>query len=91
MKSALTYAIVIALSVFLFVSLALTINELAGFQHTFLDYMVLGLVVLTGTFLIVRRFFIRFVEIKIDPIFKTIQSYSVSELCHYKIKKKTSI
>ena len=78
MKSALTYAIVISLAVFLFISLALTINELAGFQHTFLDYMVLGLVVFTGTFLIVRRFFIRFVEAKIDPIFKAIHSFSTS-------------
>ena len=78
MKSALTYALVIALAVFFFVILVLTINELAGFQQSPLNYLVLGLVVLGGTFLIIRHFFIRFVETKIDPIFKSIQSYTRS-------------
>ncbi len=78
MKSAKIYALVISLVVFFLVSLVLTINELAGFRHTLLDYLVLGTVVLVGTFLIVRLFFIRYVESKIDPLYKTIQSYSMS-------------
>jgi two-component system, OmpR family, phosphate regulon sensor histidine kinase PhoR len=79
MKSAKTYSIVIALAVFFFVSLSVTIIEFTVFQYRLYSYLLLGLVLLAGTFLIVRRFFIRFVETKIDPIFKIIQSYSTSQ------------
>ena len=79
MKSAKIHALVIAFGVFFLVSLVLTINEIAGFRHTLLDFLVLGAVVLVGTFLIARHFFIRFVEGNIDPIYKTIQSYTMSQ------------
>ena len=60
-------------------AMALVVNEIAGFKHIMIDYLVVGLVGMVGTFLIVRHFFIRFVETKIDPILKTIQSHSMSQ------------
>lgn len=74
MKSAKTYALLITVLVVLFVVLVLAVNEIAGFDHSLVDYLILGVIVVLGTFLIVRWFFIRFVETKIDPIFKTIQN-----------------
>ena len=56
--------------------------KLPGLTHSLLDYLVLGVVVMTGTFLIIRWFFIRFVEAKIEPIHKTIQSYVQSQKIH---------
>ena len=79
MKSAKTYSLLITVMVVLFMALAVTINEIAGFHHSVINWLVLGLVVILGTFLIVRRFFIRFVETKIDPIIKTIQSHTMSQ------------
>lgn len=77
-KPSRTYSILISLLVLLLIALALTVNKLAGFESIIMDYLVLGLVVSAGTFLIVRVFFIRFVERNIRPIFKTIQSYTMS-------------
>lgn len=79
MKSAKTYSLLITAMVVMLVVLALIVNEIAGFKHAIIDYLVLGLVVILGTFLIVRRYFIHFVETKIDPIIKTIQSYTMSQ------------
>lgn len=79
MKSAKTYALLITSVVVLFIVLALSVNEIAGFTHSLVDYLVLGVVVLIGTFLIIRWFFIRFVEAKIDPIHETIHSFTVSK------------
>ncbi|MCK4880083.1 MAG: sensor histidine kinase [Bacteroidales bacterium] len=79
MKSAKTYSLLITVMVVLFVALALMVNEIVGFKHTIIDYLVVGLVGMVGTFLIVRWYFIRFVETKIDPIIKTIQSYTMSQ------------
>ena len=78
MKSAKSNALIITALVVLFVALALCVNDLAGFSHSPVRYLVLGVVVIPGTFLIVRRFFIRFVESKIDPIYKTIQNQPIS-------------
>jgi len=77
-KPSRTYSILISLLVLLLIALALAVNKLAGFESIIMDYLVLGLVVSVGTFLIVRVFFIRFVERNIRPIFKTIQSYTMS-------------
>ena len=77
-KPSRTYSIVISLLVLLFIAMALTVNELAGFRNNVMEYVILGLVVSAGTFLIVRFFFIRFVERNIRPILKTLQSYTMS-------------
>jgi len=79
MKNAKTNALLITLVVVLFVALVLSVNELAGISHSFVDYLILGLVIMAGTFRIIRSFFIRFVEAKIDPIYDTIQSYIQSQ------------
>lgn len=77
-KPSRTFSILISLVVLLFIALALAIIELAGFEQDFLDYLVLGVVVSAGTIFIVRIFFIRFVERNISPIFKTIESLTMS-------------
>ena len=77
-KPSRTYSILISMLVLLLIAIALTVNELADFRSIFMEYLVLGIVVLLGTFLIVRLFFIRFVERNIRPIFKTIQRYTMS-------------
>lgn len=84
MKSAKTYALLITSVVVLFIVVVLSVNEIAGFTHSLVDYLVLGVVVLTGTFLIIRWFFIRFVEAKIDPIHETIHSFTVSKVWAHK-------
>jgi two-component system phosphate regulon sensor histidine kinase PhoR len=78
MKSAKTHALIITTLVVLLVALALAVNEIAGFSQSPVRYLVLGMAVIPGTFLIVRRFFIRFVESRIDPIYKTIQNQPIS-------------
>jgi signal transduction histidine kinase len=61
-KPSRTYSILISMLVLLLIAIALTVNELAGFRSIFMEYLVLGVVVLLGTILIVRLFFIRFVD-----------------------------
>lgn len=73
-----TYYIQISLLVLLFVATTLFINKLAGFKHNYLDYFILAAVISIGTFLIVRFAFLRYVERNIRPIFKTLQSYTLS-------------
>ncbi len=79
MKSAKTYALLITSVVVLFIVLVLTVNEIAGFKHSLVDYLVMGVVAMAGTFLIIRWFFIRYVEAKIEPIHETIQSSVMSQ------------
>lgn len=78
MKGARTYALLIAALVLLFVVLAFAVVEIAGFSLSLVSYLIMGLVVVLGTFLVVRRIFIRFVETRIDPIYKTIQNHNTS-------------
>ena len=78
MKSTKTYALLITVVVVLFVVLALILNEMTEINHSLVYYLVLGVIVTGGIFLIVRIFFIRFVESKIDPIYKNIHSYATS-------------
>jgi two-component system, OmpR family, phosphate regulon sensor histidine kinase PhoR len=54
------------------------VYEFAGIKHNLVEYLLLALFVSTGTFLIIRFFFIRFVEKKINPILKSLQSYTMS-------------
>lgn len=79
MKTAKTYALFITLLVVGFVVTALLVNELAGFNRTFMGYVILGVAVAGGTFLTVRLFFIRYVAGEIDPLSKKIHSYTTSQ------------
>ncbi len=77
-KPARNYAILISLFVLLFVEAAIFLIERVGFRHSYLNYIVMGLVIWAGTFLIVRFFFNRFAEQKIRFIFRGLQSYTMS-------------
>lgn len=77
-KPSRTYSILISLLVLVLIALAIAVNELAGFRSNMAEYVILASVVFFGTLLIVRFFFIRFVERNIRPVFKTLQSYTMS-------------
>lgn len=77
-KPARTYSILITLLILLVVALALAFTELAGFKTAFLEYLFMGALVGMATLIIVRLFFIRFVERNIRPVFNTLQSYTMS-------------
>lgn len=77
-KPSRAYYILISLLVLLFGALVVLINELGGFKHNFVNYFIQGVIVSAGTFLMIRFFFIRFVERNIRPIFKILQSYTMS-------------
>ena len=79
MKSTKTYALLTTLLIVILVAVALTGIEQIGFKHSIIDYIIMGIVVAGGTFLIVKYFFIRSVADKIDPISKTIHSYTMSQ------------
>ena len=79
MKSARSYSLWIALTVVLFVSLLLSIEELDLFKRPIIKYLVLAAAGVPGIFLIVRFLFIRFVISRIDPVFKTIHSSTISQ------------
>ena len=57
-----TYSIVISLLVLLFITPVLIVNELADFSNHALEYIILGLLLVAGTFLIVNFFFNRFLN-----------------------------
>ncbi len=85
MKTSKGYPIIITILVVLILAAAFMVNELTGIEHSSLYYVFLGMMVAGGSFLMVRFFFIRFVETKINPIFKTIHSYTMSQK---KLRKK---
>ena len=77
MKTSKGYPIIITSLVVVFLAVALIVNGFVGIEHSSLYYMIMGVMVAGGVFLIVRLFFIRFVETKINPIIKTIHSYNM--------------
>ena len=77
MKTSKGYPIIITSLVVVFLAVALIVNGFVGIEHSSLYYMIMGVMVAGGVFLIVRLFFIRFVETKINPIIKTIHSYTM--------------
>jgi hypothetical protein len=79
MKTSRTYAFLISLMVVCFSAGLVLVMELIDLRYRFLEYVLFGGMVAGGTFLIVRLFFIRFVENKINPILETIQSYTPSK------------
>ena len=79
MKNTRLYTLLIAMVVVLFVALLLVITELLSFERKLFLYLVLALLGLAGISLIIRFFFIRFVASRIDPIFKTIHSHTLSQ------------
>jgi two-component system phosphate regulon sensor histidine kinase PhoR len=68
----------ISLIVLGLVATGLLVIELANFANKIVEYIVLAVVVTGGTFVIIRFFFIRFIERNISPIFNTIQSFTMS-------------
>ncbi len=68
----------ISVIVLFYITLALAVYEFAGIRHNLVIYLLLALVVSAGTVLIIRFFFIRFVEQKINPILESLQSYTMS-------------
>jgi two-component system phosphate regulon sensor histidine kinase PhoR len=68
----------ISLIVLGLVATGLLVIELANFTNKVVEYIVLAVVVTGGTFVIIRFFFIRFIERNISPIFNTIQSFTMS-------------
>jgi two-component system phosphate regulon sensor histidine kinase PhoR len=88
MKSTRSYYLWITLWVVLLVALLLVVDGLDLLKHPIVNYLVLVLVGVPGISLIVRFFFIRFVASRIDPIYKTIHSYSMAQkLIREKIDK----
>jgi len=79
LKTAKTYSLIIALLIVMLVAIVFLVNELAGFKHTFIDIVIMAALVAGGSFLIVRLFFIRYVAGKIEPILKTIHSYTTPQ------------
>jgi len=77
MKSTRTYAMQIAAAVLLLVALILIVNEIFDVDHSWIYYLVFGAVLAASIFLVVRYFFIRFVESKIDPIYKNIHNFTM--------------
>lgn len=78
MKTPRFYAFRISLLVALAVVATLVLHELLPMQHSLVFYIVLGLVTAVLVFFIIRMYFIRFLEKEIDPIFKTLQSFTMS-------------
>jgi len=76
-RSARTYAVMISVIVLFYIAITLVVYEFAGTKHQLVDYLLLTLIVSAGTFLIIRFFFIRFVEQKIKPILESLQSYTM--------------
>jgi two-component system phosphate regulon sensor histidine kinase PhoR len=72
------YPLLSGLLAMVFTGACLTAFLMLGFDHTLLNYTVLGLLAATGTFLIIRFFFIRYLEKNISPILKILQSYTMS-------------
>ena len=79
MKTSGQYATIITLLITLLAAAAVLLGILADFRYDFLQYAVPAIPALVGTFLIVRYYFSRFVQQKINPIFKTIRSHALDE------------
>ena len=77
-KRSRTYSVLVSLLVVLLVAMALFVFEMSGFKKNFVNYLLLALLVSGSILLIVRFFFIRFVERNIRPIFKTVENYTMS-------------
>jgi two-component system phosphate regulon sensor histidine kinase PhoR len=77
-KRSRTSSVLVSLLVVLLVAMALFLFEMSGFKKNFVNYLLLALLVSGSILLIVRFFFIRFVERNIRPIFKTVENYTMS-------------
>jgi two-component system phosphate regulon sensor histidine kinase PhoR len=78
MKTPRFYALRISLLVALVLVVILVLHGFLPMQHSLVYFMVLGLLTAVLVFFIIRMQFIRFVEKEIDPIFKTLQSFTMS-------------
>ncbi|MEN8201716.1 MAG: ATP-binding protein [Bacteroidota bacterium] len=78
MKTPRIFALWISLLVALAIVSILIIHELIQLEHSLAGFFVLGIFTAVLVFFIIRLFFIRFVEKEIDPIIKSLQSYTMS-------------
>lgn len=79
MKTARSYALVIALLLVLVQLIVLVVIEVTGISSIFIRILIPAIILALGTFLIVRFFFIRYVTGKITPILNSIQNYTLSQ------------
>ena len=79
MKTSSQYSAIITLLIMLFVAAGILLSLLVNFRYTILEYLVPAVLVVVGSFFTIKLFFNRFVEQKINPIFKTIHSHTLSQ------------
>ena len=79
MRTYRTYSLVIALLITLITVGTIALLWLMDIRFTLLQLLIPGLVIGVASFLIVRFFFIRFVEKRINPIYNTIHSYTMTQ------------
>jgi two-component system phosphate regulon sensor histidine kinase PhoR len=72
------YSLFVSLLVLLLFALAVALGELVDFGSPLLEYVLLGVPVAAGTFLLIRFFFIRFLQRRISPMFRSLQYYTLS-------------
>ncbi len=79
LKTAKSYALAVTLLVILFLALGGAVSIWIGFRHPLSGILLMMVIVASATYLGVRRLFVRFVEQKVDPIYNTIHSYTLSQ------------
>ncbi|HER07760.1 MAG TPA: sensor histidine kinase [Bacteroides sp.] len=79
MKTSNQYSAIITLLVMLLAAGGILLSLLVNFRYDFLEYLIPAVTVTAGSFLIIKFFFNRFVEQKINPIFKTIRRHSLAQ------------
>ncbi len=77
MKKGFTYSLIMTMLVMLVVILGMVLHQYAGIAHPIMKFLVPGLVVAAGVFVIVRISFSLFIEKKIDPIYRTVHSFTM--------------
>lgn len=79
MKTSNQYSSIITLLIMLLIAGGILLNLLVPFKYPVIKYIVTAVIVVAGSFLLIKFFFKRFVEQKINPIFKTIHSHTMSQ------------
>ncbi len=79
LKTAKSYSLAVTAVLALVLTAASAFSLWADFRNPLWGYLLVGVVLIAAAFIIVRRIFIRYVEQKVDPIFKTIHSYTMSQ------------
>lgn len=79
MKTSNHYSSIITLLITLLIAACIVLSMLVNFRYPFLEVAVPAGIVVVGSFLIIKFYFSRFVEQKINPIFKTIHNHTMSQ------------